>query len=70
MVVNTLGDEFFIPDDSDYFWDDLVTATNGTVLARRLPNTEHSMKGHIISLFLTLRIFFLSVYYVSDFNYK
>ena len=65
LLVNSAGDEFFIPDDADYFWGNLVAATNGTVMVRRLPNAEHSCAGHEISIFFSMRSFFLSYYYVS-----
>lgn len=54
-----------MPDDYELFWDDLRAATRGTVLCRRLPNAEHSCGGHEISIFFSLRSFFLSVYNVS-----
>jgi PhoPQ-activated pathogenicity-related protein len=65
MLINSAGDEFFLPDDYDFFWNDLRAATGGSVMARRLPNGEHSCAGHEISIFFTLRSFFLSVYNVS-----
>ncbi len=65
MLINSAGDEFFLPDDADYFWSDLRTATNGTAMVRRLPNAEHSCAGHEISIFFTLRSFFLSAYNVN-----
>ena len=64
LVINSAGDEFFIPDDYDYFWTNLRAATNGTALNRRLPNAEHSCAGHEISLFFSMRSFFLSAYTV------
>ena len=33
---------------------------------RRLPNAEHSCAGHEISLFFTMRSFYLSIYDVSQ----
>ena len=44
------------------YWRELQAATNGTVLMRRLPNAEHSWAGHDISLFFSLRSFYMSVY--------
>jgi PhoPQ-activated pathogenicity-related protein len=66
MLINSAGDEFFLPDDSDYFWPDLRSATNGSAMVRRLPNAEHSCAGHEISIFFTLRSFFLSAYSVFN----
>lgn len=64
MLITSSGDEFFLPDDTYYFWDQLTAATNGRALIRRLPNAEHSLAGHEFSIFLTLRSLFLSVYEV------
>ena len=65
LLINSAGDEFFLLDDADYFWSDLRTATNGTAMVRRIPNAEHTCAGHLISIILTLRSFFLSIHYVS-----
>lgn len=54
-----------IIDNTHSFWNDLATATNGSALLRRLPNAEHSCAGHQISLFFTMRSFYLNVYEVS-----
>lgn len=62
LAVTTGGDEFFLPDDTYAFWDDLIAATDGTALLRRLPNAEHSCAGHEISLFFSMRGFFLATY--------
>ncbi|XP_071129143.1 autocrine proliferation repressor protein A-like [Mytilus edulis] len=57
MIVTTGGDEFFIPDDSHYYFGEL----DGPKLLRKVPNAEHSMAGHEIGLLFSLRAFFLSV---------
>ncbi|KAL3877090.1 hypothetical protein ACJMK2_034845 [Sinanodonta woodiana] len=57
FIITTGGDEFFIPDDSDYFFDQL----KGPKYLRILPNAEHSCVGHVISLLFSLRAFYLSV---------
>jgi len=62
LVITTSGDEFFLPQDTHNYWSDLVAATNGAVLLRRVPNAEHSCAGHEISLFFSLRSFFLHTY--------
>ena len=62
MVVTTSGDEFFIPDDSSYYWKDLQQITNGTVLMRKIPNAEHSCVGHQSAIFADLVSFYLSAY--------
>jgi len=61
-LINSGGDEFFLPDNSDYFWTNLRTVTNGSVTIRRIPNADHSCAGHEISILFSLRSFFLSAY--------
>ncbi|XP_035694838.1 autocrine proliferation repressor protein A-like isoform X1 [Branchiostoma floridae] len=56
-IIGTGGDEFFMPDDSYYYWDQL----EGEKYRRWIPNAEHEMAGHEISLFFGLRAFFLSL---------
>src|SRR5262245_20718984 len=41
LVVNASGDEFFCPDSSQFYWDDL----KGEKYLRYVPNTGHSLKG-------------------------
>ncbi|XP_071108310.1 autocrine proliferation repressor protein A-like [Haliotis cracherodii] len=57
LIISTGGDEFFLPDDSHYYYNDL----NGPKYLRILPNAEHSCAGHEISLLFTMRAFFLSI---------
>ena len=64
VVMTTAGDEFFLADDTHFFWTDLMSATDGSAMLRRLPNAEHSLTGHTISILLTIRSLFLSVYEV------
>jgi len=61
LQIQTSGDEFFLPDNEDAFWNDLQIATGGSFL-RRLPNAEHTCAGHEISLFFTMRSFYMSIY--------
>ncbi|KAL3877091.1 hypothetical protein ACJMK2_034846 [Sinanodonta woodiana] len=56
-IITTGGDEYFIPDDSDYYFDQL----KGPKYLRKLPNTDHSLAGYVVSLLFSLRAFFLSV---------
>lgn len=44
-MINSAGDEFFLPDDPDYFWINLRAVTNGTCLLKRMPNADHYFKG-------------------------
>ncbi|CAF1507531.1 unnamed protein product [Adineta steineri] len=46
---------------TDAFWKELQDATGGTYL-RRIPNADHVCVGHIISYFLTMRSFYISIY--------
>jgi len=63
LVTVSSGDEFFIPDDWDYFWTNLRTATNGSVLGYRIPNAGHTFDGYDQKVFLNMRSFFLTNYY-------
>lgn len=62
LVMTTSGDEFFLPEDTHAYWDNLVAATDGKVLLRRLPNAEHELIAHRISELASLTGFFLSTY--------
>ncbi len=41
FLLNSTGDEFFLPDSSQFYWDDLV----GEKHVRYVPNSNHSMGG-------------------------
>ena len=41
FLLNSTGDEFFLPDSSQFYWDDLV----GEKHVRYVPNSNHSMNG-------------------------
>ena len=41
LVVNAVGDEFFLPDSSQFHWDDLRGASH----LRYVPNADHGMYG-------------------------
>ena len=41
FLVNSGGDQFFLPDSSQFYWDDL----KGEKHIRYVPNTDHSLKG-------------------------
>ena len=41
LVLNDTGDQFFVPDSSQFYYD----ALPGPKLLRYVPNTDHSMKG-------------------------
>ncbi|CAF0930838.1 unnamed protein product [Brachionus calyciflorus] len=62
LVMSTSGDEFFLPENTHAYWDNLVAASNGKVLLRRLPNAEHELIGHRISELASLKGFYLSTY--------
>ncbi|XP_070580927.1 autocrine proliferation repressor protein A-like [Ptychodera flava] len=57
MIISTGGDEFFLPDDSHYYYDQLL----GPSYLRITPNAEHSLILHYATTLLNLRSFFLSV---------
>ena len=40
-LVNATGDQFFLPDSSQFYFDDL----KGEKYLRYVPNREHSMRG-------------------------
>lgn len=40
-IVNDTGDQFFLPDSSQFYWSDL----KGEKHLRYIPNTDHSLKG-------------------------
>ncbi|UJR29763.1 hypothetical protein I4U23_017311 [Adineta vaga] len=61
LQIQATGDEFFLLDNENAFWKDLQDATGGSFL-RRMPNADHVCVGHIISLFFTMRSFYMSVY--------
>jgi PhoPQ-activated pathogenicity-related protein len=40
-IVNSAGDQYFLPDSSQFYWSDL----KGEKLLRYVPNTDHSLRG-------------------------
>ncbi|XP_043924075.1 autocrine proliferation repressor protein A-like [Protopterus annectens] len=55
-IISTGGDEFFVVDNSHYFFSEL----SGDKYLRIIPNAEHSCRGHWLSIFFSMRAFFLS----------
>jgi PhoPQ-activated pathogenicity-related protein len=45
LVITTSGDEFFLGDDTHQYWQDLVAATDGSAMLRRLANAEYEFKN-------------------------
>ena len=41
LVLNSAGDQFFLPDSTQFYWKDL----KGPKYLRYVPNTDHSMKN-------------------------
>jgi len=41
LILNAAGDQFFLPDSSQFYWKDLP----GQKFIRYIPNTDHSMKN-------------------------
>merc|ERR1712137_67016 len=58
-VVNVCGDEFFIPDAAQYYWDQL----EGQKYLYMVPNAEHSLAGHVLDVVGSAEQFYLSLYY-------
>lgn len=57
MMFCTGGDEFFLPDDSHYFFKDL----SGPKYINMFPNEEHECNGHKSQLFSNIEAFYTSV---------
>lgn len=55
LILNAGGDQFFLPDSWQFYWDDL----KGEKHLRYIPNTEHSMRGS--DIIETLGSFYLSI---------
>ncbi|KAK7102758.1 autocrine proliferation repressor protein A-like [Littorina saxatilis] len=56
-IISTGGDEFFLPDDSYYYF----AAMTGDIHLRTIPNAEHSLTYHRPDIFFGVRAFFISV---------
>lgn len=67
LVISTTGDEFFFPDNTYAYWENLVAATDGKVLHRRIPNIGHSIMSISDTILSSLRGYFLSTYYQGYF---
>lgn len=59
FVVNACGDEFFMPDAAQYYWDSL----SGNKYLYMVPNAEHSLAGHILDVLGSAEQFLLAVFY-------
>lgn len=55
LILNACGDQFFLPDSSQYYFDDLP----GEKYLRYVPNADHSMKGS--DAWETLQAFYQSL---------
>lgn len=58
-VVNACGDEFFMPDAAQYYWDQL----EGKKYLYLVPNAEHSLAGHALDVVGSAEQFYLAYYY-------
>jgi len=56
-IVTSSNDEIFLVSDSDFYYDDMT----GEKYLRVLPNAEHLLIGHRVSLFLGMRAFYSSL---------
>jgi len=55
LLINSCGDQFFLPDSSQFYWDDLV----GDKYLRYVPNTGHGLDDS--DAYLTLMAFYHSI---------
>lgn len=55
LIMNSSGDQFFLPDSSQFYWDDLV----GDKYLRYVPNTGHGLDDS--DAFFTLMAFYHSI---------
>ncbi|MFK7736496.1 MAG: PhoPQ-activated pathogenicity-related family protein [Pirellulaceae bacterium] len=55
LILNAAGDQFFLPDSSRFYWDEL----QGEKLLRYVPNTDHSMRDS--DAFQTLAAFYARI---------
>lgn len=62
MVVSGSNDEFFIPDNTHTYWNDLRSVTAGSAMLKRIPNCDHSLRNHNIALYSAIQTFFLSIF--------
>jgi len=52
-LICATGDEFFMPDSPQFFWDDLIDEKH----LRMVPNAEHSLIGHQIDVITSIATF-------------
>lgn len=57
LVISTSNDEFFLIDDSAYFWNDLPGENHLLILS----NTEHSLLTGLSKILVAIEAFFLSI---------
>lgn len=60
--MNAANDEFFLPDDTYAYWNNLIAATNGTALLRRFDNVGHSLRDKEDQILESLSGIFISSY--------
>jgi len=68
-AICSTGDEFFLPDSPQFFWDSLV----GPKYLRIVPNSEHSLEGHATDIGLAVNAFYHMVITnkkLPDFSWK
>ncbi|KAH3872000.1 hypothetical protein DPMN_035213 [Dreissena polymorpha] len=56
-IISAGGDEFFMPDNSRFYFD----ALKGEKYFRMMPNTDHSLEPYGLSIIFGIRAFYLSV---------
>ena len=54
FIINSTGDQFFLPDSSQFYYSDLP----GVKYLRYMPNTDHSLEQNALSLVNSLALFY------------
>ncbi len=57
MIINASGDQFFLPDSSQFYWDDLI----GEKHLRYAPNADHGMGDAAVDIGFSLAAFYHSI---------
>jgi len=65
MVFSAGGDEFFQPDNSHYYFSEMLEPK----YVNMFPNAGHSFAGHEMQLLFNMKAFYLSVMKVKLFSY-
>jgi len=61
LICSSGGDEYFLPDDSHYYF----SSMQGPSYVNMLPNAEHTCIGHEMQLIFNIGAFYVTVMKVS-----